>query len=183
MKHRLRGIVALAAPIALAALPHVSHANESKEVGIHSVNAEGAQELIGTVTIKEHQYGVLLVPDIENLEPGLHGFHLHENPDCSPAKKEGKQTAAAAAGGHYDPEGTGKHRGPFDTDGHLGDLPALFVDQQGKATQPELAPRLSFDEFDDRALVIHQGGDNYEDDPERLGGGGSRVACGVVRIE
>ncbi len=183
MNQRSRGITALAASTALVMLSQAVHADETKEVGIHSVSAGGAQELIGTVTIKEHQYGVLLIPDIENLEPGLHGFHLHKNPDCSSAKKEGKQTAAASAGGHFDPEGTGKHQGPYNTEGHLGDLPALFVNQQGEANQPELAPRLKFDDFDDRALVIHQQGDNYADDPKPLGGGGSRVACGIVRIE
>ena len=31
-----------------------------------------------------------------------------------------------------------------------------------------------------RALVIHAGGDNYSDSPEPLGGGGARLACGVV---
>jgi Cu-Zn family superoxide dismutase len=28
--------------------------------------------------------------------------------------------------------------------------------------------------------MIHQGGDNYSDDPKKLGGGGARVACGVI---
>jgi len=31
------------------------------------------------------------------------------------------------------------------------------------------------------ALMIHQGGDNYADTPEKLGGGGARAACGVVK--
>lgn len=171
------------AALALAMVPLTGHADESIEVEMHQVSAEGVGESIGTVTVKEHQHGVLLTPELEGLEPGLHGFHLHENPDCEPAEKDGKPTAAAAAGGHYDPEDAGKHEGPFETDGHLGDLPALYVSQQGEANQPELAPRLSFDDFDARSLVIHKGGDNYSDDPEPLGGGGSRVACGVVRFD
>jgi superoxide dismutase, Cu-Zn family len=28
--------------------------------------------------------------------------------------------------------------------------------------------------------MIHAGGDNYADAPKPLGGGGARVACGVV---
>ncbi len=28
--------------------------------------------------------------------------------------------------------------------------------------------------------MIHAGGDNYSDTPEKLGGGGARVACGVI---
>jgi Cu-Zn family superoxide dismutase len=31
-----------------------------------------------------------------------------------------------------------------------------------------------------RSLMIHQDGDNFSDQPEPLGGGGPRVACGVV---
>jgi Cu-Zn family superoxide dismutase len=42
------------------------------------------------------------------------------------------------------------------------------------------APRLSTDDLKGRAIVIHSGGDNYSDTPRPLGGGGARVACGVV---
>ena len=168
--------------LVIAAAPHLGYADESIDVEMHHVSTDGVGQSIGSIRVEEHQYGVLLTPDLKDLEPGLHGFHLHENPDCGPAKKDGKPTAAAAAGGHYDPEDTGKHAGPLETDGHLGDLPALYVSEQGEANQPELAPRLSFDDFDGRALVIHQGGDNYSDNPEPLGGGGSRIACGVVRF-
>ena len=40
--------------------------------------------------------------------------------------------AALAAGGHYDPAKTDRHEGPYGN-GHLGDLPALYVDKEGKA--------------------------------------------------
>jgi Cu-Zn family superoxide dismutase len=30
------------------------------------------------------------------------------------------------------------------------------------------------------ALMVHQGGDNHSDHPQPLGGGGARVACGVI---
>ncbi len=39
--------------------------------------------------------------------------------------KEGKAVAAGAAGGHYDPQHTGKHEGPLGA-GHLGDLPCWW---------------------------------------------------------
>jgi Cu-Zn family superoxide dismutase len=45
---------------------------------------------------------------------------------------------------------------------------------------PVLAPRLNLDDMSGRSLMIHAGGDNYSDDPELLGGGGGRMACGVV---
>jgi Cu-Zn family superoxide dismutase len=31
-----------------------------------------------------------------------------------------------------------------------------------------------------KALMIHAGGDNYSDRPAPLGGGGARIACGVI---
>jgi Cu-Zn family superoxide dismutase len=29
-------------------------------------------------------------------------------------------------------------------------------------------------------MMIHAGGDNYSDKPKALGGGGKRVACGII---
>jgi len=29
--------------------------------------------------------------------------------------------------------------------------------------------------------MVHVGGDNYSDNPEALGGGGARMACGVIK--
>jgi len=31
-----------------------------------------------------------------------------------------------------------------------------------------------------RAVMVHAGGDNFSDQPAALGGGGARVACGVI---
>lgn len=161
-------------------VPAAGHADESIEVEMHSVSAQGVGDPIGRVVLEAHQHGVLIRPSLDHLEPGLHGFHLHQNASCEPAMKDGKKTAAAAAGGHYDPENTNVHRGPYDPSGHLGDLPALHANAQGAVSTPELAPRLEPADFAGRALIIHKGGDNYADEPEPLGGGGARVACGVI---
>jgi Cu-Zn family superoxide dismutase len=85
-----------------------------------------------------------------------------------------------AAGGHYDPAGSKHHGAPWG-DGHLGDLPSLYVDPYGKAVTPVLAPRLKLADLKGRSLMIHAGGDNYSDKPAPLGGGGARVACGVIQ--
>ncbi len=169
--------------VATIALSPLGHADEEIEVDLYKVSESGRGEAIGSVTLEEHRYGVLIRPSLTGLKPGLHGFHLHKNPSCEPGTKDGKTAAAASAGGHFDPADTGAHRGPFDPDGHLGDLPALYVDQDGEATQAELAPRLQLLDFPGHALVVHEGSDNYSDDPMPLGGGKSRVACGVVEAE
>jgi Cu-Zn family superoxide dismutase len=83
------------------------------------------------------------------------------------------------AGGHYDPDNTGVHQGP-QGQGHLGDLAVLYVDAKGNATRSSFAPRLKTSDLVGRAVVIHSGGDNYSDVPKKLGGGGSRVACGTI---
>lgn len=129
--------------------------------------------MAGTISIRETPYGLLFIPNLEGLSPGIHGFHVHEHPDC--------QQAGQAAGGHFDPQKTGSHLGPYNDEGHLGDLPALFVDSNGKSTLPVLAPRINkIAEIKNRSLIVHEGGDNYSDLPKKLGGGGDRVLCGKI---
>lgn len=140
----------------------------------------GSGQTVGTITVKDTPYGALFTPDLTGLTPGLHGFHVHENATCGPKEKDGAMVPGLAAGGHYDPAGTGRHEGPYG-EGHLGDLPPLYVDGSGQATHPVLAPRLKTADLKGRSLMIHAGGDNYADQPAKLGGGGARMACGVVR--
>ena len=85
-----------------------------------------------------------------------------------------------AAGGHFDPANTGKHLGP-QGEGHKGDMPALVVGADGKATKSIIAPHLTVADVKGHAVMIHAGGDNYSDQPAPLGGGGARIACGVAK--
>ena len=149
-------------------------------IDIRAINKTGIGSSIGTITVTSSPYGSIFTPALINLTPGLHGFHVHENPDCSTAVKGGKTVPGLAAGGHYDPVGTGRHAGPYG-DGHLGDLPPLFTDQDGRSTLPVLAPRINLSDLKGRSLIIHAGTDNYSDIPKALGGGGARIACGVVK--
>ncbi|AXF75832.1 superoxide dismutase family protein [Erwinia tracheiphila] len=152
----------------------------SKVVTLHEVNDQGIGNAIGKVTISETPYGLKFSPELTGLESGIHGFHVHANGSCEPAKSGSKNIAAGTAGGHFDPEGTGQHLGPYG-EGHLGDLPALYVAADGQATYPVVAPRLkSIHQITGKALMVHAGGDNHSDKPHPLGGGGIRVACGVI---
>ncbi|MFP5390658.1 MAG: superoxide dismutase [Cu-Zn] SodC [Gammaproteobacteria bacterium] len=153
--------------------------NAIPPVVINAVSASGVGATLGTVTIQETQYGVVFTPALKGLAPGVHGFHVHEKGSCAPGQKDGKTEAAISAGGHYDPENTKTHGLPWGT-GHRGDLPALIVDAQGDATLPVLAPRLKLAELKDKSLMIHAGGENHSDHPQPLGGGGARMACGVI---
>ena len=149
-------------------------------VQMNMVDEKGVGSSVGTVSISNSKYGLVFSPALKGLPPGAHGFHLHENPSCDPKEKDGKRVAALAAGGHYDPSNTKRHDAPWG-DGHLGDLPALFVDATGNANQPLLAPRLKTSDLAGRALMVHAGGDNHADHPAVLGGGGARIACGVIK--
>lgn len=153
---------------------------EDITITINAVTADGVGKEIGTITATDSKYGLMLKPQLAELPPGLHGFHLHENPSCDPAKKEDKVVAAQAAGGHFDPAKTAKHEGPYG-EGHLGDIPPLFVDADGKAGMPVVAPRLKTSDLKGHALMIHAGADNFSDQPMPLGGGAARIACGVIK--
>lgn len=152
---------------------------EERTVEMHAVSEEGVGESVGHVTIKETEDGLTFEPELEGLSDGIHGFHVHENADCGPVSADGERGAALAAGGHLDPEGHGEHKEPWAEQGHRGDLPALYV-EDGEATHPVHLNGLELADARGRALVIHEGGDNYADEPEPLGGGGPRVACGII---
>ena len=152
--------------------------NHPLEVDMHRVSVSGIGEDMGEIKISQVKEGVEFDVSLSGLTPGEHGFHIHENPSCAVAEKNGEPVAALAAGGHYDPKKTGNHAGPYGK-GHLGDLPKVVADEKGVVNVKVGAPRLKLKDFKGRTLMIHAGGDNYSDNPP-MGGGGSRIGCGVV---
>lgn len=135
---------------------------------------KGVGKSAGNVVISENIHGLIFTPQLKGLKSEVHGFHIHVNPSCD--------QNGMAAGGHYDPQNTGKHLGPYNDDGHLGDLPALTVNADGTSTLPVLAPRfMHLADIQNHALMIHEGGDNYSDTPAKLGGGGARMVCGIIK--
>jgi Cu-Zn family superoxide dismutase len=126
---------------------------------------------IGKIEFKDSRYGLIISPNLSHLAPGMHGFHIHQHPDCG--------DHGMKAMGHWDPEHHNHHLGPY-AKGHLGDLPVLSVDMKGNAKIPVLAPRLKVKDLHHHAIMIHAGADTYSDHPE-LGGGGARIACGVIK--
>ena len=148
-------------------------------VPVRAAEKQGDGAALGSVRIVETPYGLAFHPDLKGLTPGLHGFHVHEKPSCAPGESNGASVPALGAVGHLDPQGSKKHGEPWG-DGHLGDLPPLHVAADGTATTPVLGPRLKLADVKNRALMVHAGGDNHADHPAPLGGGGARVACGVI---
>ncbi|MBI5102933.1 MAG: superoxide dismutase family protein [Nitrospirae bacterium] len=172
--------ILLIALVVVGLLPALPAFATDVEVTMNLVNDQGIGKSIGTITITEGPKGLVFTPKLTDIAPGLHGFHVHQNPDCGIGMKDGKAVPALAAGGHFDPAGTGKHEG-HEGKGHLGDLPALTAGAEGTVSTAVVAPRLKMADVRGRSLMIHAGGDNYSDQPAPLGGGGPRVACGVVK--
>lgn len=164
--------------VLLAGLACAGHAKAVTTITMYSVDGQGTVASVGTLSLEPSPFGVIFTPDLKGLPPGVHGFHVHENPSCDPLEQGGKKVPAGAAGGHFDPAKTGRHEGPWGQ-GHLGDLPALHVTVSGEANYPVLAPRLRLADLKGRALMIHAGADNHSDHPAPLGGGGARLICGV----
>ncbi|HHF2880673.1 superoxide dismutase family protein [Vibrio diabolicus] len=170
----LKGLLCISVAAILVAAPNVL----AQTVAMTDLNSKKSA---GTIEISQSDYGVVFMPQLSGLSSGVHGFHVHTNPSCDSAEKNGKTVLGGAAGGHYDPSNTGKHGYPWTDDNHLGDLPPLYVDMDGNANQPVVAPRLKLSDLKGRALMIHAGGDNHSDHPAKLGGGGARVVCGVIK--
>lgn len=183
LRHATTFLSVLALTTACAAVSAGAAEPAETVTRIFAATPAGDGKDLGTIRARAAQapaVGVVFTADLAGLAPGMHGFHMHENPTCAPAaNKDGQMVAALAAGGHYDPDKTGKHEGP-DGHGHLGDLPYLSVGADGVSKASVSAPRLTMDHLAGRSLMIHAGGDNYSDQPAALGGGGARMACGVI---
>lgn len=164
----------------LVLVPALAHAAQSVTSPIHLINSNGIGKQIGNVTFTQNEDGLDINVDVTGLPPGEHGMHIHENPSCAAAEKDGKMVAGQAAGSHYDPMKTGRHAGPGAAQGHKGDLPRLMVNTDGTARTTLRAPGLTLADVQGHSVIIHAGGDNYSDTPP-LGGGGERIACGVIR--
>ena len=148
-------------------------------VPVRAISAAGVGEVIGTLRAYDTRQGLAVKARVSTLAPGLHGFHVHENPACGALAPGGQTGAGLAAGGLFDPDKSGRHEGPHGQ-GHKGDLAALQADEKGRAGPAVLMPRLKVADLVGRSIVIHGGGDNYADQPAALGGGGARVACAVI---
>jgi Cu-Zn family superoxide dismutase len=166
--------------ICLVALaPCAMAADKPTAATIFALTEQGVGDVLGHIAFKDSKSGLVLSTDLKGLPPGEHGIHIHETPDCGAVVKDGKPMAGLAAGGHLDPDKTGRHLGPMGH-GHKGDLPYLTVDRNGAAKEKLRAPHLTLADVVGHAVVIHAAGDNYSDEPKPLGGGGARIACGVI---
>jgi Cu-Zn family superoxide dismutase len=136
--------------------------------------------VVGQVELTETpNYGVLLRVHLEGTDPGEHAFHIHETGRCEAPSFD-------SAGGHYAPRG--RMHGILHPHGkHAGDLANVHVPSSGEvwterlAHEVTLVPDATATLLDDdgSAIVVHANADDYESQPS--GGGGTKVACGVIQ--
>lgn len=150
--------------------------NQVESIVASIVNVEGSE--IGEVKFTEGEKGVTIDILAEGLPPGKHGTHIHEKGECTPPDFE-------SAGAHFNP--TNKEHGFENPKGfHLGDLPNIEVDPEGKVNvtltiddftlQPNVKNTLL--DKDGSALLIHEKEDDYKTDPS--GNSGARIACAAI---
>jgi Cu-Zn family superoxide dismutase len=157
-------------------------------VEVTLLGVEGQE--VGRVALTPEDGKVRIQASLEALQPGFHGFHVHDVGVCDPDAPDGPFTTA---GGHY--VGGGGDHGE-----HAGDLPSPYAADDGIAELTTVTEAFTLDELrdgDGSALVIHAGRDNFANIPDRYtssesgqpgpdqmtlaaGDSGSRFACGVI---
>lgn len=130
----------------------------------------------GVVKLERKGERVHITGEIEGLEPGQHGFHIHEVGDCSgPNAKTAGGHFAASRHVHGDPKGAGGH--------HAGDFGNITANNAGVAKLDlwsDLPLLTQGEQFVvGRAFVVHEGRDDLKTQPS--GDSGDRIACGVIK--
>ena len=150
---------------------------------VRPTSAPGA-DAQGTVRFREGDGGLQVMVSLSGLSPGRHGVHVHQNPSCGmgDADGDGRMEPGGAAGGHWDPLGTGDHGARTEDldDKHLGDLGNVTASADGTAEATFTVGNYSMDDYDvvGHSVVVHSGRDDLETDP--AGESGTRMGCGVV---
>lgn len=145
-------------------------------VAVATLNPTQGHNVKGTVTFTKVDSGVRVVADIAGLKPGEHGFHIHENGDCSAPD-------ASSAGGHFNPTGM-PHGGPDSEEHHLGDMGNITADASGRTHLDRVFSFLELSGANSivgHAVIVHGGQDDLTSQPS--GNAGVRVACGVIEMK
>jgi superoxide dismutase, Cu-Zn family len=144
-------------------------------VAVAVVNGLGENKVKGKVTFTQKDDGVEIVADLTGLEPGEHGFHVHEFGDCSMA--DGK-----CAGGHFNPTGA-PHGSPDSDKRHAGDFGNIKADSDGKASYKRTDKMIKLNgprSIIGRSVIVHAKADDMKTQPS--GDAGDRIGCGTIGI-
>lgn len=137
------------------------------------VHGLGDHKVNGKVTFTQKDDGVEIVAELTGLQPGEHGFHVHEFGDCS--MDDGK-----CAGAHFNPDKK-DHGGPDSANRHVGDLGNIKANSTGEGSYSRVDKMIALNgphSIIGRAIIIHA----KEDDFKTVASAGDRIGCGVIGI-
>ena len=119
---------------------------------------------------------VKITGEVKGLEPGKHGFHVHQFGDATDMK-EGK-----SAGSHMDVGAGSPHGKPSEAERHTGDLGNITANADGVAKVDMTDEVISLNgghSILGRGLVVHVKPDDFG---QPTGNAGGRVALGVIGV-
>lgn len=150
--------------------------DEHRVLEIELIDTAGVD--VGIAKITEKSDGVHITLTAHHLQPGLHGFHIHEKGVC-------ETPDFTSAGGHFNPfkkeHGFDNPKGP-----HAGDLQNIRVNDDGTVETTVVNNLVTLKKgeknslFSDTGttLIIHEREDDYVSQP--AGDAGDRIVCGVI---
>jgi Cu-Zn family superoxide dismutase len=130
----------------------------------------------GTLRFAAVDGGIRVTGEVSGLPGGgQHGFHVHENGDCSAPD-------GSSAGGHFNPASTA-HGRVGQGEHHAGDSDNIVANGEGVATVDTLLRGASLGDgaatdIVGKGVIVHADADDYTTQP--TGNAGGRLACGVI---
>lgn len=116
---------------------------------------------------------IRVIGKLNDIEPGTHGFHIHEIGNCSAPD-------ASSAGDHYNPAGN-QHADRASAVRHVGDLGNLVADADRTASFDFMDSGIALqgpNSVIEKAFIVHAMEDDLTSQPS--GNSGDRIACGVI---
>jgi Cu-Zn family superoxide dismutase len=140
--------------------------------------------------IQKENDNVIIKININGLNTGKHGFHIHEAGDLT--------DSCLTACKHFNPTNK-KHGGPLSKERHVGDLGNIIANKNGKCIMTMIDSKIKLkgkNSIIGRSVVIHdleddlgEGGidlngniidKNIHKESKQTGNAGKRIACGVI---